>query len=373
MRYIECGICKSNIEADVFRFDNMPLVAQNLPGKNSLSADYGTQFDLFLCHYCGVAFLDIEPVEYFREVIRAVGVSEVAKSAKQAQLSEFCSKYGLSNRKLIEIGCGDGAFLEILSKYTSNAFGLEYSTDSVIRCRSKGLNVYQGYITDEHYNICENRFSGFLLLMFLEHIPQPRAFLRGVYNNLEDDAIGLIEVPDSDMVFSKGLYAEIMRDHLYYYNLQSLSALVNSCGFEVVENNTIRDGYVLSLTVRKKQKKQLSEIGNYIKRVRATFQDVLDKYDNVAIWGASHQTFFLLSQIGDTTKISQIIDSAEFKQGKNSPVTHIPISKPSDTISHSAIIVSAGSYNAEIVDLIRKRYNYSGDVYVFELDTLHVV
>jgi len=368
-----CGVCNNEAVMEAFRFENMSSVAQNLPDKDSLSSDYGITLDLCVCPYCGVAFLDAEPVEYYREVIRAVGVSEEIKSAKHKQFREFCEKYDLSDKRIIEIGCGDGSFLEILACHASKAFGIEFSADSVSKCQDRGLSVFQGFISGDDYRICEERYDGFMLLMFLEHIPQPRAFLKGIYNNLNDDAVGLIEVPDSEMVFSNGLYAEIMRDHLYYFDKRSLTALVSSCGFEVIEHNTIRDGYVLSLTVRKKRIDQLSGIGDYIEKVKSSFNGVFGKYKEIAVWGASHQTFFLLSQIGDTSKISYIIDSAEFKQGKYSPVSHIPICEYGDDMQCGAVIVSAGSYNAEIVDILRKKHGYAGDVYVFEIDTLRIV
>jgi len=96
----------------------------------------------------------------------------------------------------------------------------------------------------------------------------------------------------------------------------------------------------------------------------------LNRYNKVAIWGASHQTFFVLSQMGDTSKISRIIDSAKFKQGRYSPVTHIPICVPSGDLPEAAVIVSAGSYSPEIVRILRNDYHYTGDIYVFDTDEL---
>ncbi|MDR0221795.1 MAG: methyltransferase domain-containing protein [Lachnospiraceae bacterium] len=368
---IECGVCKNTSEAGAFLFRNMPPIAQNLPDEAALSSDSGINLKLCSCPYCGTVFLDAEPVGYYREVIRAVGVSEEIKSAKYKQLSEFCGKYDLADKRVIEIGCGDGAFLEILAKCTPNACGLEYSAAAVEECRRKGLNVYQGFIEGEDYRVGDERFDGFLLLMFLEHIPKPRPFLKGLYHNLAEGATGLIEVPDAEMILSRGLYAEIMRDHLYYYNLPSLSLLLNSCGFDIIENNTIRGGYVLGLTVRKRAAAGFGEIAGYIETIRARFQEVLCQYEEVVVWGASHQTFFVLSQIGETGKISRIVDSAEFKQGRYSPVTHIPICQPSpDHLGNGAVIVCAGSYNEEIANILRSEYGFGGDVYIFKTDAL---
>ena len=54
-------------------------------------------------------------------------------------------------------------------------------------------------------------------MSFLEHIPHPNETLSGIYNNLNDDAIGLIEVPNFDMILKNKLFSEFIGDHLFYF------------------------------------------------------------------------------------------------------------------------------------------------------------
>jgi len=367
----ECKICKNLIDPKPVNINNLPARAQYLPDKSSLIDDKPITLKLYACPFCSVIFLDTEPVDYYREVIRSAAVSEDLKTQKHIQFKEFCKKYKLTKKRVIEVGCGNGEFLDILSKYTSKAFGIEYNEESVLRCKDIGLNVFNGFLSTDDCRICDDLFDGFLLLMFLEHIPDPRTFLKGIYKNLTENAVGIIEVPNFEMIFSCGLYAEIMKDHLFYFNKQSMSILLGSCGFEIIEQNIIRDNYVLSLTVRKKSLYALDNINCYLTKINECFTNLLESYNNIALWGASHQTFFVLSQIKNISKISCIIDSADFKKDKFSPVTHIPIMKPSNNIfSFDAIIVSAGSYSPEIVNILSQEYKYNGDVYIFDVDHL---
>ena len=64
-----------------------------------------------------------------------------------------------------------------------------------------------------------------------------------------------------------------------------------------------------------------------------------------------------LFELGD--KIKYVVDSAPFKQGKFTPVTHIPIVPPEklNTEPVDAIMVMAGSYSNEVVKTIREKYN----------------
>ena len=79
------------------------------------------------------------------------------------------------------------------------------------------------------------------------------------------------------------------------------------------------------------------------------------KYKDVAVWGAGHQAFAILSLAKLSEKIKYIVDSADFKQGKLSPATHIPIVSPEYFRNNptSAIIIMAGSYSSEIVDIVK--------------------
>ena len=84
----------------------------------------------------------------------------------------------------------------------------------------------------------------------------------------------------------------------------------------------------------------------------------------VAVWGASHQGFTLLSSLGLGNKISYIIDSATFKQRKYSPASHVPIvdkhrffEEPVDSI-----IIMAPGYTEEIASIIKQELNDSIDI-----------
>ena len=50
-----------------------------------------------------------------------------------------------------------------------------------------------------------------------------------------------------------------------------------------------------------------------------------------------------------------VVDSAPFKQGRYTPATHIPVVSPEHIKSEGidALLVMAGSYSQEIVDIVR--------------------
>ena len=77
-----------------------------------------------------------------------------------------------------------------------------------------------------------------------------------------------------------------------------------------------------------------------------------------AVWGAGHQALADLSLLDMAGRVEVVLDSADFKQNKLTPATHIPIVSPSVLAEGAigAVLVIAGSYSAEIVRLLAAQY-----------------
>jgi hypothetical protein len=84
----------------------------------------------------------------------------------------------------------------------------------------------------------------------------------------------------------------------------------------------------------------------------------LSEFKNVAIWGAGHQAFAIMSIMQLGGRIKYIVDSATFKQGKFSPASHIPILPPDTLISDpvDAVIIMTGSYSDEVKKIVKEKY-----------------
>ena len=128
-------------------YQNMPKGAQYLPDKNRLKDDNGVNLEVWQCSGCGLVQLSNEPVPYYKEVIRAAAISPAMSKFREKQFRDFVYKYSLSNKKVLEIGCGRGEYLSIMQQAGVEAYGLEESKDSVDQCVNSGLNVLQGFVS----------------------------------------------------------------------------------------------------------------------------------------------------------------------------------------------------------------------------------
>lgn len=357
----KCRVSNHNFfKEPLLRYENMPSAAQFLPDAGSLKSDKGVILEVFQCSGCALVQLSQEPVPYYKEVIRAASFSEEMKDFRKKQFSGFIQKFSLKGKKVIEIGCGRGEYLSILQQCGVEAYGLEYSKKSVAECIKNGLKVLRGFIQSRRDGLKYAPFDAFFMLSFLEHLPDPNAALSGISSNLAEGAIGLIEVPNFDMILRNKLFSEFTADHLLYFTRETLKMTLMLNGFEVIDCCEVWHDYIISAVVKKRTKldlslfdKQRKKLKEEIKRYILRFQD-----KKIAIWGAGHQALAIISLMGLAGKIKYVVDSAPFKQGRYTPATHIPIVSPEVLAKDhvDAVIVMAGSYCDEVARTMREKF-----------------
>ena len=376
----KCRVCNhSFFKAPLLQYKNMPKVAQFLPDAKSLNRDKGVDLGVCQCSGCGLVQLDSRPVPYYKEVIRAAGISEEMRSFRSKQFSDFVSKFSLKNKKVIEIGCGNGEYLSIMQQAGVSAYGLEYSVKSVKQCLKNGLKPIKGFIQNSAYKMKHAPFDAFFILNFLEHLPDPNSALRGIYNNLADGGVGIVEVPNLDMILRSKLFSEFMRDHLCYFTRDTLILLLKLNGFEVIECKETWHEYSISAVVKKRRKADMTGFSGRQTRLKNELARYIRRFKDkgVAIWGAGHQALAAISLLGLANKIKYVIDSAPFKQGRFTPATHLRIVAPEMLKKEpvAAVIVMAASYSDEVAGILRDRFcrDRHLDIAILRANVLEIV
>lgn len=387
-----CIACGHSLgDRPLMTLDNMPASAQNIPDGTQVKEDRGITLDLCQCPSCGLVQFDCEPVDYYRDVIRAGGFSTTMVELRRKQYDHLIRTYGLEGKKFIEAGCGRGEFLSVLKEFPVEAWGMEHRADLAELASESGLNVFRGFTETEDMVLPGAPYDVFLSFNFLEHQPHPGVMLRCIRNNLTENGMGLITVPSLEYILQYDGYYELIRDHIAYYTFETLRNLLEACGFEVLEEEMVnRD--TLSVIVRKTDGKTGSgkdraqaepvdvsgliasrgyideEVNGLVDRLRAQGK-------KMAVWGASHQGFTLTAttRLGD--KVSYMIDSAPFKQGRFAPTSHLPIVAPEQFFSDpvDAILIVAPGYTEEIASVIREKFGKQVEILALKSNHLETL
>ena len=383
-------------ETSLFELTSAPASAQDIPDAKEVQNDEGVTLHLRQCSGCGLVQFDCEPVAYYRDVIRAGGGSSTMRELRASQYRHLIETYHLEGKTFFEAGCGRGEFLKFLQEFPVEIYGMEHKADLVEMARKEGLRVWREFperedqrfghspeasmLPESGWSVPEKPFDVFLSFNFLEHQPRPDIMLKAIWNNLAEDGMGLVTVPSLEYILEKGSYYELIRDHIAYYTFDTLRALLNHCGFEVLEEEMInRD--TLSMIVRKMAMPEtdadagaegvgamtadasiiapLTEGYEIVTaEVRALTDRLAREGKRLAMWGASHQGFTLASTSELGKHLAYIIDSAPFKQGRFAPASHVPIMAPDHYFEEpvDAVLIVAPGYTDEIAGIIKTRF-----------------
>lgn len=361
---MQCRCCMNEFQnTPILHYDHVPTRAQHFPTWEELESDTGESLDLYQCPFCGLIQLLIEPVEYYKDVIRASAVSDEMRAFRLQYFANFLNENSLIGKKILEVGAGCGEFLEILNASGADGYGIENRKEFVVNCQKKGLKVVQGYLEKGQPLIEGGPFDGFIIMNFLEHVPEPNTFLKQLYSNLSEEAIGLVEVPNVDMILEKNLFSEFMTDHLLYFTEETLSQLLSQNGFHVLSCRPVWHDYCLAAVVQKRKPVNMNMFYKVWEKVEYelhTFiDDMHERKKGVAVWGAGHQALAVISLCNIGEAIQFVIDSAVFKQGKYTPTSHIKVVSPETLKTRSdvgAVIVMAASYSDEVAGILKRDY-----------------
>ncbi len=152
---------------------------------------------------------------------------------------DLCNKYNAGKNLLLEVGAGFGTFCSLLNekKVFNKVIGVEPTPSLADTCRKKGIEIIDKPI-EEIDEIKKNTVDVIANFEVIEHLFSPDNFIRTCYELLAPDGIMITTCPNGkgfDVITLGTLSNTIDHEHLNYFNPDSLSALLEKNGFQVLE------------------------------------------------------------------------------------------------------------------------------------------
>lgn len=153
----------------------------------------------------------------------------------------------------LELGCSDGEFTEILTKYFAFVHAVDASRTAINKAK-KRVNTGVHFInrTFEKYSFPENTFDSIFIMNTLEHVDYPNLLLKSVKKSLSRNGRVFISVPNANapsrqIAVKMGLIdhtqavtpAEFKHGHRRTYTLESLSKQVKNSGLQILHKGGI--------------------------------------------------------------------------------------------------------------------------------------
>jgi 2-polyprenyl-3-methyl-5-hydroxy-6-metoxy-1,4-benzoquinol methylase len=208
------------------------------------------EYRVVRCEDCGLVFLNPQPnddelsriygAEYFlgsesEEGRRTAG--EVKQATAKGYLSEILRYRGSARGRLLEVGCGEGDFLELAEADDWDVTGVEYSAAACERARrrlKRGAvhcgELRQAALAPEQFDLC-------VLSDVLEHVRSPWEFLREIHRVLKPSGTLFVATPSTDSWSARLLrqkWMEFKAEHLTYFDRQTLQTALFKSGFREI-------------------------------------------------------------------------------------------------------------------------------------------
>ena len=197
------------------------------------------------------------------------------------KMYHFIKKYNLNHkRKLVEkfhqsgrimdIGCGTGAFLGEFDKSRWNRMGFEPDEEArEIAKTHQGIEVNDLTVLN---NLTDTKAEVITLWHVLEHVSTINEQLSKIKKLLSDDGILVIAVPMSNSYdanyYGKYWAAYDVPRHLYHFTKDTLEQLLSKHGFKLIEKYPMRfDSFYISLLSEKYKNKSLPLLRGIIKGI----------------------------------------------------------------------------------------------------------
>lgn len=165
-----------------------------------------------------------------------------------AEWFEQCG--GWEGKSVLEIGAGEGKFLEIVKGYGAHPVGLDPFDQNCIRMRSKDIFAHHGTI--EQLGVV-GTFDVVAILWTLENCQDCVRMLTEAKRNLASDGRLLVATGSRILVpFKKPIYRYFSRNpadtHCFRFSVNSLENAMNKTGFDaVVFNDYMQSDWLVAL------------------------------------------------------------------------------------------------------------------------------
>lgn len=219
------------------------------------------EYGVVRCSACGVEFLEPQPdsatlakiysANYFLNEREGVARADVDRLKRQtarlyldlmicadAKQSQTAQSEPRQKARILEIGCGAGDFLLEAQARGFQVSGIETSEYASARANSRlGAElVERGEI--ETVSLPEGTVDVVVFCDVIEHVRDPRTFLKLVHGCLRPGGLAFIVTPSTDS-WSRRLmgerWMEYKTEHLFYFSRRSLKHLLTQHGFDAIQ------------------------------------------------------------------------------------------------------------------------------------------
>ena len=371
-----CPICEAPVGDSFLRRPDVP-VHQNLvmASRQAALGIRRADLDMCCCAACGFVFnraFDPGLLDYGADYDNSQSHSPAFKAHVDGLITHLVDERGVRGARVVEVGCGDGAFLRqlVAADPTSRGWGFDPSYSGPEVALEGRLHVRR----ERYAPTCAATHADVVICRHvIEHVADPLALLATVRAALEGSpqARVFFETPSLEWILHDRVGWDFFYEHCSLFSAQSLVTAFARAGFVTVEVSRTFGGQYLWLEARPETgavrggspdpacvpdlarafaAAESAWRAGWTSRLRAPARG------RTAIWGAGAKGATFANLLDPTCElIDCVIDLNPHKQGRFLPGTGHPIVNPDQLRQRgvtSAILMNP-NYRVENEQLLR--------------------
>lgn len=372
-----CTVCGSGDIRSFYRVDDVPVHSVMLLETEREAIEFPCgDIELGFCRRCGFIAniqFDAAQVAYSGDYEETQGYSETFQQFQHRLAEYLIENHQLRNKKILEIGCGKGEFLNLLCLEGNNE-GLGYDPAYVAE-RSPGRASNKVQFVRDFFGPDSGDTDADLIVckMTLEHIHDPAEFVGAIRKAIPGSRkpIVFIQVPDTERILQQGIFWDIYYEHCAYFTGDSLRSLFQRSGFETLKvwrdyddqylmliampgnaNEPIKPAADIMAGYEAQITQFTDQVSHQISEWREKLKSLFGENRRVVVWGGGSKAVAFLTLLDRRRQIDCAVDINPHKHGKFIAGTGHRIVSPQYLVKHppDTVILMNPIYHHEVVE-----------------------
>jgi SAM-dependent methyltransferase len=342
MKHTECPCCRSGDLEDFFRIPNAPTQSLvTIKDRDQALAIPRKDIVLTFCNGCGFIFnseFDTSIDYYTQGYEDQQGFSPTFVKFITGVTQRFIDRYDIRNRQVIEIGCGKGDFIRLISELGDNkGIGIDPAWVPGRGGEMPGVSFIKEFYSSRHGDI---RADCITCRHTLEHIHDTGVFMQTIRASIHDtEQVLFFEVPSIVRILNVQAFWDIFYEHCTYLSPGSIARLFRKSGFEVLDMYLEYDNQYLFIEAKPASgtSGKINPLEETIEELRKQTEIFVEKINiqlgewrnrlvrfktegkKVVVWGGGSKSVGFLTQFADLDVIEHVCDINPHMQGNYIP------------------------------------------------------
>ncbi len=329
-----CPLCHSSHIEIFYELTGVPTNSVLLfrSRENALNCQTG-DIMLAYCHHCSFIYncsFENALLEYSPDCEETQGYSPTFTRFQDRIATKLVEQYDVRHKDIVEIGCGKGEFLSLLCKRGDNhgmGFDPAYAQRKNSFDQPANVSFVNDFYSDKYGNVPADCF---VCKMTLEHVFEPVALVTAMRNAIKDAPGSLVffQVPNVSKILREKAFWDIYYEHCSYFNTDSLTFLLEYCGFQVshiwsdyddqylllvahpveIRSTHTRTPHQAPAVLNKNMKHFAKRVKNNISDSRQRLKSWYDQKRETVIWGGGSKAVAYLTTLGIGKEVQFVVD-----------------------------------------------------------------